>query len=131
VLGAGLYDVRQALQFDPADRNRVRLDTSKMSMVDAKERCSVKHVALFKDAHENVRLEQWAPAGEIELEPDGGLEVLVLEGGFREGGETFEPQSWLRLPIGRRFSARVAGGGCRVWVKEGHLRHIRPVQAAD
>src|SRR6266851_4667944 len=53
---------------------------------------------LFKDAHEDVRLEQWAPGASIELEPDGGLEVLVLEGGFRDGGETYGPQSWLRLP---------------------------------
>src|SRR6516164_6853201 len=57
-------------QFDPADRKRVGLDTSKMTMVDAKERCGVKHVSLFKDAHEEVRLEQWAPNGAIELEPD-------------------------------------------------------------
>jgi hypothetical protein len=118
-------------QFDPADRKRVGLDTSEMTMVDAKERCGVKHVSLFKDAHEEVRLEQWAPNGAIELEPDGGLEVLVLEGGFREGGETFGSQSWLRLPMGQHFSARVAAGGCRVWVKEGHLRRIRSVQTAD
>jgi hypothetical protein len=52
----------------------------------------------------------------------------VLEGGFREGGETYGPQSWLRLPIGAHFSARVASEGCRVWIKEGHLRRVQAVR---
>jgi hypothetical protein len=69
-------------------------------------------------------------AARSRLDPDGGLEVLVLEGGFREGDENFGPQSWLRLPIGVHFSARAATGGCRAWVKEGHLRRIHSVQPA-
>ena len=109
-------------QFDSADRRHVRLDTNKMVPFDAKGRGGVRLMPLFKDAHEDVRLEQWPPGGAIELDPNGGLEVLVLEGGFREGGENFGPQSWLRLPIGAHFSARVASEGCRVWIKEGHLR---------
>ena len=80
---------------------------------------------LFRDAREDVRLEQWAPAAAIELDPAGGLEVLVLEGGFSEGGETYRDQSWLRLPIGAHFSARAASDGCRVWIKEGHLRYVK------
>ena len=61
----------------------------------------------------------------IELEPKGGLELLVLEGGFREAGESFAPQSWLRLPVGTPLRARAGRAGCRIWVKEGHLRHVR------
>jgi anti-sigma factor ChrR (cupin superfamily) len=117
-------------QFDPADRRHVRIDTNKMVLFDAKGRGGVRLMPLFKDAHEDVRLEQWPPGGAIELDPDGGLEVLVLEGGCREGGENFGPQSWLRLPIGVHFSARVATGGCLAWVKEGHLRRIHSVQPA-
>ena len=61
------------------------------------------------------------------VDPNGGLEVLVLEGGFHEGGETYGAQSWLRLPMGTHFSrrARAATDGCRVWIKEGHLRHVQ------
>ena len=117
-------------QFDPADRRHVRLDTNKMTLFDAKGRGGVRLMPLFKDAQEDVRLEQWPPGGAIELDPDGGLEVFVLAGGFREGGENFGPQSWLRLPIGVHFSARVATGGCRAWVKEGHLRRIHSVHPA-
>jgi anti-sigma factor ChrR (cupin superfamily) len=112
-------------QFDPSDRTPVRLDTSKMAWVAAQERCSVRLMPLFKDANEEIRLEQWDPDAAVELKPEGGLEVLVLEGGFCEGGEAFAPQSWLRLPIGVHFSARAAKDGCRAWVKEGHLRRIR------
>ena len=41
---------------------------------------------------------------------------------------TYRAQSWLRLPIGAHFSARVAPDGCRVWMKEGHLRHVHAEQ---
>jgi hypothetical protein len=56
---------------------------------------------------------------------------LVLEGGFSEGGKTYGPQSWLRLPIGAHFSACVASEGCRVWIKEGHLRHVQAARPTD
>ena len=112
-------------QFDLADRRHVRLDTNKMALLDVKGRDGVRLLPLFKDAHEDVRLEQWAPGAAIEFDPNGGFEVLVLEGGFREGGETYGPQSWLRLPRGTHFSARAATDGCRVWIKEGHLRHVQ------
>ena len=115
-------------QFDLADRTHVLIDTKKKTLLDAKGRDGVRVMPLFRDAREDVRLEHWAPAAAIELDPDGGLEVLVLEGGFSEGGETFGTQSWLRLPIGAHFSARVASDGCRVWIKEGHLRYVQAVQ---
>jgi anti-sigma factor ChrR (cupin superfamily) len=116
-------------QFDVADRTHVRIDTNKMALLDVKGRDGVKVMPLFRDSREDVRLEQWAPGAAIEIDPNGGLELLVLEGGFSEGGETFDPQSWLRVPIGAHFSARAGTNGCRVWIKEGHLRCVRPVQA--
>ena len=109
-------------QFEPADRTHVRINTNKMALLEVKERDGVGLMPLFKDARENVRIEQWAPGTAIELDPDGGFELLVLEGCFSEGGETYLPQSWLRLPIGEQFRACVGRDGCRVWVKEGHLR---------
>ena len=62
------------------------------------------------------------------MNPLGTLPVLVLEGGFSEGGETFAPQSWLRLPMGMHLRAQAAVDGYRAWIREGHLRHIQPVQ---
>jgi hypothetical protein len=79
--------------------------------------------ALHADAREDVRLETWAPAAEIDYAPDGGIELFCLEGGFTEGGEDFAPQSWLRLPVGAPLHATAGPEGARLWVKEGHLRH--------
>ena len=115
-------------QFDLADLTHVLVDTNKKALLDVKGRDGVRVLPLFRDAREDVRLEQWAPRATVEVDPDGGLEVLVLEGGFSEGGETYGVQSWLRLPIGAHFSARVATDGCRVWIKEGHLRHVQAEQ---
>ena len=112
-------------QFDPEDRVQMRLDTARMSPREAAGRAGVRLVALFNDDNEEVRLEHWDNDAPIELEPKGGLELLVLEGGFREAGESFAPQSWLRLPVGTPLRARAGRAGCRIWVKEGHLRHVR------
>jgi hypothetical protein len=119
-------------QFDPADRTQVRIDTNKMAMLPALGRRGVDVMPLFRDTREDVRIEQWVPGLDFALQPDGGLEVLVLSGSFIEGGETFEEQSWLRLPIGAAFKAQSGPQGSRVWVKEGHLRYARaPVVASD
>jgi anti-sigma factor ChrR (cupin superfamily) len=115
-------------QFDLTDRTRVLVDTNENALLDVEGRDGVKAMPLFRDTREDVRLEQWAPGAAIELDPNGGIEVLVLAGGFSEGGETYRTQSWLRLPIGAHFGARVAPDGCRVWIKEGHLRYVHAEQ---
>src|SRR3974377_2032721 len=48
-------------QFDPADRTHVRIDTNKMPLLEVKERDGVKVLPLFKDAREDVGIEQWDP----------------------------------------------------------------------
>lgn len=111
-------------QFDPADRTPVRLDTRSMTYTPASGRSGVQVLALYRDAREDVRLERWAPGAVIELTEQGGIEVLVLAGGFEEEGEHFQPQSWLRLPAGRALRATAGSAGCMVWLKNGHLRHI-------
>jgi hypothetical protein len=57
----------------------------------------------------------------------GGVEILTLDGDFREGDERFEAQSWLRLPAGGTLRAKAGPEGCKVWVKTGHLLHIEGV----
>jgi hypothetical protein len=68
-----------------------------------------------------VSLERWAPGAAIALDAPAGLELLVLDGSFTEGAERFEPQSWLRLPVGAAAGATVGADGARVWIKRGHL----------
>lgn len=108
-------------QFDPADRTEVRLDGTAVPHMPAPERPGVEIAPLFHDGREEVRLERWAPGAAVALMPRGGIELLVLEGGFTEGGESFAALSWLRLPVGAPLAARAGAQGCRVWVKEGHL----------
>jgi hypothetical protein len=92
-------------QFDLSDRTQLRIDTSAQTFTAARGRPGVETMALFSDAVEEVRLERWAAGSTIDLDLKGGGEFLVLEGSFNERGETFELQSWLRLPAGDRLNA--------------------------
>ncbi len=116
-------------QFAPEDRTYVRIDTGKMPFFAAPGRAGVEVMPLFEDEDEYVRLERWAPKACVSLANPGGLELLVLAGGFASGGEHFEPQSWLRLPVGSALEAQVDPGGCKVWMKSGHLARLRTVTA--
>ncbi|WP_299843459.1 cupin domain-containing protein [uncultured Roseovarius sp.] len=107
-------------QFDLADRTHVRIDTGKMRFVP--ERAGVEVMPLFHDAHEDVVLERWQAGAQLDLDAPGGLEVLVLDGGFDEGGESFGKHSWLRLPRGGAATIAVGSEGARVWIKRDHLR---------
>ena len=87
---------------------------------------------LFQDSREDVRLEKWDPNKAIVLTAEGGIELLILAGGFEEGGEHFKAHSWLRLPPGAPLAARTGPEGCTVWRKTGHLAHpiVMPDPAA-
>lgn len=108
-------------QFDLSDRSHVRIDTNKMQFVPDAGRTGIEIMPLFFDGQEDVRLERWAAGITIELDAQDGLEILVLAGGFSEGGETFAPQSWLRLPKGAISKAIAGEDGARVWIKRGNL----------
>jgi hypothetical protein len=106
-------------QFDPADRAAVTVRWDALPWTDAADGVALR--PLFEDEREAVRLERWAPDTRVGREVEGGAEILVLAGGFEEGGEIFGPRSWLRLPPGARLSAEAGPEGAEVWVKEGHL----------
>ena len=113
-------------QFDPEDRTVVHIDTGERAFSNAPMRAGVQLMPLHSSAREEVRIEHWARDTAIELVPEGGIEVLVLEGDFEESGEKFTAWSWLRLPAGAALHATAGPDGCRVWVKSGHL--ARPQQ---
>ena len=108
-------------QFDPDDRTQLRINTSKQALSPAPGRPGVALMPLFRDAHEEVRLERWTPHAEIELPVPGGLEILVLDGTFTDGQDQFAAQSWLRLPTRSTLHTTAGVDGCRVWMKLGHL----------
>ena len=108
-------------QFDPADRRHVHIDTHDGAYTPAGDRSGVDVLPLYQDDREVVRLERWQPGALLTLDAPDGLEILVLDGSFIEGGEAFKRMSWLRLP--RQGTARALAGpeGTHVWIKEGHL----------
>jgi len=122
--GPGCVIFVKLWQFDPADRTEVRIDTSNLSCLPASARIGVEVMPLFQDGREEVRLERWAPGAEVAVPVAGGIEMLILDGGFSEGGEEFRVQSWLRLPAGAMLRATAGPRGCRLWVKSGHLAGV-------
>jgi hypothetical protein len=112
-------------QFDLKDRTEVRRDAPALAYMPVEGRPGVETAALFQDGREDVRMERWQPNASLILDLPGGGEFLVLDGAFDEGGESFAPQSWLRLPPQGRLSATAGVNGCTLWVKSGHLRHIQ------
>jgi hypothetical protein len=83
---------------------------------------------LFDNGHEQVRLEDWQRGARLRLDNPDGLELLVLAGGFSEGRETFDRQSWLRLPAGSLLNASLGPDGARIWLKAGPLLQDNVVQ---
>ncbi|MEL7544923.1 MAG: cupin domain-containing protein, partial [Pseudomonadota bacterium] len=99
-------------QFDLADRAEVRIDTSSSeNWQSASDRAGVEVMQLHDDPRETVRLERWAPGTHVSLDAAGGIEVLVLQGGFEEAGEKFSHQSWLRLPRATTTTATAGAEG--------------------
>ncbi len=108
-------------QFDPEDRQTVRLQTQDMAAEPVSGREGVSVIPLYKDARENVRIEIWDVGTMRSVDDHKGFEVFVLEGGFAEGGEIFSQNSWLRLPVGHAFEGMAGPKGARVWIKSEHL----------
>ena len=125
--GPGCVLLVKLWQFDLADRTQVRIQTRERGFVPVTDRHGVAALELFKDRHEVVRLERWTADVTISLTPQGGAELLVIEGAFEESGERFEAQSWLRLPPGATIVAKAGANGCTAWIKTGHLG--RPVNS--
>ena len=111
-------------QFAPQDRTHVNIDTRRADYSEDPSRPGVRVLPLFHDSREQVQMEIWQPGGRLEEKNPDGLELLVIEGGFREQDEDFAPQSWLRLPPGRPFCASVGPHGARVWTKRNHLSEL-------
>jgi len=120
-------------QFDPDDRTPLRIDTSTLPFVPVPGLPSIELAPLFEDSSERVRLERWAPDVMIETALPGGIELLVLDGSFSEGGEEFTKYSWLRLPAGSSLRARTGQQDCGLLVKSDHLARIprSPAPSAD
>ncbi|WP_134682383.1 cupin domain-containing protein [Paracoccus ravus] len=86
---------------------------------------------LFDDGAERVLLEEWSGGAAITLDNLRGLELLVLTGTIAVAGETFEAQSWLRLPAGQGLIATCGPEGAVVWIKDAPLQHPDVLRMPD
>jgi quercetin dioxygenase-like cupin family protein len=82
-------------------------------------------VTLFEGPSERVQIQSWPPHADIATPNREGLELLVLSGSFKQGGETFNPLSWLRLPPSQPLRARSGPAGVRLWTKAGPLMQAK------
>jgi len=98
-----------------------------MGSVRAADRPGVSVMPLFQDERETVQVESWEPGATVEFENPEGAELLVLEGGFEEGGDLLRKHSWLRLPQGHTLKAVAQGDGARVWIKTRCALWTRPL----
>ncbi len=68
-------------QFDPSDRMQVVIpSTERQPTASACE--GVEEIALYKDAHERVRIELWPPGARVRLDGPGGMELFVVAAGL-------------------------------------------------
>jgi anti-sigma factor ChrR (cupin superfamily) len=105
-------------QFDPDDRTQVRINSTQKPYIPDLTRLGVSVLPLFADDRETVQLERWEANAAINLLAPHGLEVFVLQGGFHESDEIFQPYSWLRLPPNSRLLAQSGSEGCQIWLKQ-------------
>lgn len=108
-------------QFGTDDRRALSIDTRNYAGGAGDKRPAVQSMHLHSHGKQNVRIELWEPGVEIDNWGHGGIEVLVLDGDFTEGQETFVKYSWLRLPPCESLVARAGTNGARLLVKSGHL----------
>lgn len=108
-------------QFDPEDRQQVRLDMNARELAHDPKRIGVSSAQLYKDERETVHVEQWDAGAMVKLGIEHGAEILVLDGSFIEGQASLTRHDWLRLPGGSSLVAQSGQNGARVWIKTLHV----------
>ncbi|WP_020681181.1 cupin domain-containing protein [Marinobacterium rhizophilum] len=88
---------------------------------------------LYKEPEhaETMRLERWA-AGTLAgpRRYPGGVEILVIHGGFNDEQGDYQSHDWLRLPAGSTHRP-ASKTGCTLYIKEGGLAALRSVPLTE
>jgi len=78
-------------------------------------------IPLFEGPDERVSLEKLdAGAAVPPTEVEGGDEIFVLAGSFRDENGSYKKGTWIRNPPGARHGFE-SPEGCLLWIKRGHL----------
>jgi len=111
-------------QFNPEDRVHVRLNMNVMKAAPHNEFLGVAISSLYYDEFEEVSVLDFEPGAEIQLNVEGGAELIVLEGDLQEADDSLVRHSWLRVPAGGKIQAKAGSLGAKVWIKQGHLVRV-------
>ncbi|CAM4163058.1 cupin domain-containing protein [Psychrobacter arenosus] len=111
-------------QMSPDEDQHVRIDTNDAANWQRQEDREV--CPLFADEREDVSLRRWQAGTALTIENVKGAEILVVAGELIEGEKTYQPNSWLRYPIGSNIELAAGSEGVTVYLKTGHLAHINP-----
>lgn len=80
---------------------------------------------LFTDDNERVSLQRLNANEQLFTDTiHGGAEVLILAGELIENSESYQRNSWLRLPIDAQSSIVAGEQGATVYLKTGHLLSV-------
>ncbi|WP_063653874.1 cupin domain-containing protein [Aliivibrio fischeri] len=123
IVEAGCMILVKLGQYQEGDTTPVHIDTHAQDFLPDPSRHHVQYQTLHSFKHESVRLEKWQANQTIELENQGGIELLVLEGKFTHDNTEYQKFDWLRLPIGHSLHASIKEDTCKVWIKTGHHLH--------
>ncbi|MBS0123901.1 cupin domain-containing protein [Thetidibacter halocola] len=112
-------------QMQPEDRTHVRTATQRLGAVHDAARPGVQVSPLYRDGFEDVRMEHWAPGTEAKVIADGGAEVLVVAGKVTLDSAPCPAWTWIRRADGQDVTLVAGDAGAQLWIKTGHLRHVR------
>lgn len=111
-------------QFQPEDRIPVTLNINELACSATADNNGLTVIPLYKDQHEQVCVIELKAHSSIELTPQGGTELFVLQGQVKEQQDTLVKHSWLRAPINSPISLKTDEFSARLWIKTGHLTDV-------
>jgi anti-sigma factor ChrR (cupin superfamily) len=113
-------------QFPGLDRQQVAIDTHRMAW-QGSDLAGVEIKSLYRQAgySDSMALERWSAGVEAgRREYPGGVEIFVMEGGFRDETGDYGTGTWLRLPAGAAHSPGTTTG-CTLYIKRGGHQYLR------
>ncbi|MFT4746957.1 MAG: anti-sigma factor ChrR (cupin superfamily) [Congregibacter sp.] len=121
---AGCVILVKLWQFQPEDRTPVRLNIEELTSLPYFDVKGVSVIPLYTDKHEQVSVINIQANTYLELTPEGGAELFILQGSVKEQQDTLLKHSWLRAPIGYPLSLKTTELDTKIWIKTGHLTDV-------
>lgn len=111
--------------------NRGVIDTCAGQVWRRSEFAGIEELPSHRFGTERVRLERWSAGAATETRRhNGGQEVFVLAGDWRDGFGVYREGMWIRNPDASVYAASSRSGGLLL-VKSGHLPEMSRASGGD